>query len=112
MLLSLSFSNILNRSGKYCFFSFPEDDMKLRPHGWTLPRPNAIHHMVEDFLTEWDGPVSHVQPLRRFLEHCVQTDLRAFSAGTVNETLDPLVVYNILTDRHVSLLFFQNRVST
>lgn len=55
--------------------------MKLRPNGWPLPRPKAIHHMVEDFLTEWDSPISHIQPLRRFLEHCVQTDLRAFYAG-------------------------------
>ncbi|XP_030263885.1 FAD-dependent oxidoreductase domain-containing protein 2 [Sparus aurata] len=57
-----------------------EEEMKLRPHGWPLPRPKAIHHMVEDFLTEWEGPISHIQPLRRFLEHCVQTDLRAFYA--------------------------------
>ncbi|CAG5897420.1 unnamed protein product [Menidia menidia] len=57
-----------------------EYEMKTRPEGWPLPRPKAIHHMVEDFLTEWDGPLSHIQPLRRFLEHCVQTDLRAFYA--------------------------------
>lgn len=55
--------------------------MQRRPHGWTLPRPKAIHHMIEDFLTEFDAPLSHVQPLRRFLEHCTQTDLRAFYAG-------------------------------
>lgn len=57
--------------------------MKLRLQGWPLPRPNAIHHMVEDFLAEWDAPISHIQPLRRFLEYCLQTDLRAFYAGTV-----------------------------
>lgn len=57
--------------------------MNLRPKGWPLPRPKAIHHSIEDFLTEWDAPVSHIQPIRRFLEHCVQTDLRAFYAGTV-----------------------------
>ncbi|XP_041855468.1 FAD-dependent oxidoreductase domain-containing protein 2 [Melanotaenia boesemani] len=57
-----------------------EEEMRIRPHGWPLPRPKAIHHMVEDFLTEWDGPLSHIQPLRRFLEHCVQSDLRAFYA--------------------------------
>ncbi|TMS14755.1 FAD-dependent oxidoreductase domain-containing protein 2 [Larimichthys crocea] len=57
-----------------------EEEMKLRPKGWALPRPKAIHHIVEDFLTEWDGPVSHIQPLRRFLEHCVKTDLRTFYA--------------------------------
>lgn len=65
----------------YYYETIPtEEDMKRRPHGWTLPRPKAIHHMIEDFLTEWEGPVSHVQPLRRFLEHCTQTDLRAFYA--------------------------------
>lgn len=65
------------------FFLSPEEEMKLRPKGWALPRPKAIHHIVEDFLTEWDGPVSHIQPLRRFLEHCVKTDLRTFYAGKV-----------------------------
>uniref|UniRef100_A0A3B4B3Q5 FAD-dependent oxidoreductase domain containing 2 n=1 Tax=Periophthalmus magnuspinnatus TaxID=409849 RepID=A0A3B4B3Q5_9GOBI len=57
-----------------------EEEIKLRPHGWPLPRPKVIHHMIEDFLTEWDAPISHVQPLQRFLEHCVQTDLRHFYA--------------------------------
>lgn len=58
--------------------------MKLRPNGWPLPRPQAIHHIVEDFLTEWDAPISHIQPLRHFLEHCLQTDLRAFYAGNAH----------------------------
>ncbi|XP_035470688.2 FAD-dependent oxidoreductase domain-containing protein 2 isoform X3 [Scophthalmus maximus] len=67
----------------YYYDTLPtEEAMKLRPNGWPLPRPKAIHHMVEDFLTEWDSPISHIQPLRRFLEHCVQTDLRAFYAET------------------------------
>lgn len=60
-----------------------EEEMRLRPKGWPLPRPAAIHHSIEDFLTEWDAPVSHIQPIRRFFEHCVQTDLRSFYAGTV-----------------------------
>ncbi|KAL4658004.1 FAD-dependent oxidoreductase domain-containing protein 2 [Arapaima gigas] len=65
----------------YYYSTVPtEQDMKRRPTGWPLPRPKAIHHMIEDFLTEWDGPMSHSQPLRRFLEHCLQTDLRAFYA--------------------------------
>ncbi|XP_047426748.1 FAD-dependent oxidoreductase domain-containing protein 2 [Mugil cephalus] len=65
----------------YFYDTLPSDEeMKRRPHSWTLPRPKAIHHIVEDFLTEWESPVSHIQPLRRFLEHCVQTDLRAFYA--------------------------------
>ncbi|KAI1883999.1 hypothetical protein AGOR_G00221870 [Albula goreensis] len=65
----------------YYYSSLPtEFEMKHRPSGWPLPRPKAIHHMIEDFLTEWDAPISHSQPLRRFLEHCLQTDLRAFYA--------------------------------
>ncbi|XP_016394600.1 FAD-dependent oxidoreductase domain-containing protein 2-like [Sinocyclocheilus rhinocerous] len=65
----------------YYYNTLPtEKDMKQRPVSWPLPRPEAVHHMVEDFLTEWDQPISHSQPLRRFLEHCLQTDLRAFYA--------------------------------
>lgn len=65
----------------YYYKTLPSvEEMKLRPNGWPLPRPQAIHHIVEDFLTEWDAPISHIQPLRRFLEHCLQTDLRAFYA--------------------------------
>ncbi|XP_029943197.1 FAD-dependent oxidoreductase domain-containing protein 2-like isoform X3 [Salarias fasciatus] len=65
----------------YYYETLPtKDDMKLLPEGWPLPRPKAIHHMVEDFLAEWESPISHIQPLRRFLEHCLQTDLRTFYA--------------------------------
>ncbi|XP_063039743.1 FAD-dependent oxidoreductase domain-containing protein 2 [Engraulis encrasicolus] len=65
----------------YYYDTLPaEEQMRLRPAGWPLPRPSAVHHMIEDFLTEWDQPVSHSQPLRRFLEHCFQSDLRAFYA--------------------------------
>lgn len=41
-----------------------------------LPRPSAIHHLVEDFLTLWDAPRSHITPLRHFLDHITGTDLR------------------------------------
>ncbi|XP_066498509.1 FAD-dependent oxidoreductase domain-containing protein 2 isoform X2 [Hoplias malabaricus] len=65
----------------YYYRTLPtERDMRLRPVDWPLPRPDAVHHVVEDFLTEWDQPISHSQPLRRFLEKCLQTDLRAFYA--------------------------------
>lgn len=43
-----------------------------------LPRPTRIHHTVEDFLTSWNAPHSHVLPLRRFLEYCINSDLRNF----------------------------------
>ncbi|XP_028726894.1 FAD-dependent oxidoreductase domain-containing protein 2 [Peromyscus leucopus] len=57
-----------------------EQDMRFRPAQWPLPRPVAIHHIVEDFLTDWTAPVGHILPLRRFLENCLDTDLRSFYA--------------------------------
>lgn len=54
--------------------------MTFRPAEWPLPRPTAIHHIVEDFLTDWTAPVGHILPLRRFLENCLDTDLRSFYA--------------------------------
>ncbi|XP_069823501.1 FAD-dependent oxidoreductase domain-containing protein 2 [Dendropsophus ebraccatus] len=59
-----------------------EQQMELRPEGWPLPRPDHIHHVVEDFLTDWTGPNSHILPLRRFLENCLQKDLRTFYADS------------------------------
>ncbi|XP_030062661.1 FAD-dependent oxidoreductase domain-containing protein 2 [Microcaecilia unicolor] len=57
-----------------------EQKMKFRPKKWPLPRPDAIHHIVEDFLTDWTALNAHILPLRRFLENCLDTDLRAFFA--------------------------------
>ncbi|XP_048196398.1 FAD-dependent oxidoreductase domain-containing protein 2 [Perognathus longimembris pacificus] len=57
-----------------------EQDVRFRPAHWPLPRPAAIHHIVEDFLTDWTAPVGHILPLRRFLENCLNTDLRSFYA--------------------------------
>ncbi|OPJ68856.1 FAD-dependent oxidoreductase domain-containing protein 2 [Patagioenas fasciata monilis] len=57
-----------------------EREMRLQPPDWPLPRPDAIHHIVEDFLTDWTAPNAHILPLRRFLENCLSTDLRNFFA--------------------------------
>nr|XP_010958674.1 FAD-dependent oxidoreductase domain-containing protein 2 [Camelus bactrianus] len=57
-----------------------EQEVRFRPADWPLPRPTAIHHIVEDFLTDWTAPVGHILPLRRFLENCLDTDLRSFYA--------------------------------
>ncbi|KAK9399976.1 FAD-dependent oxidoreductase domain-containing protein 2-like [Crotalus adamanteus] len=59
-----------------------ERKMRLCPPDWPLPRPDAIHHIVEDFLTDWTAPNAHVLPLRRFLENCLETDLRRFYADS------------------------------
>ena len=45
-----------------------------------LPRPDRVHHMVEDFLTHWNAPSSHILPLRRFFETVLHMDLRQFYA--------------------------------
>src|SRR6218665_2845079 len=51
-----------------------------RRSSWeNLPRPTAIHHIVEDFLTKWDAPISHIQPFRMFLENILSNDLRYFA---------------------------------
>ena len=52
-------------------------DMKFRSKKEVLPRPTALHHVVEDFLTLWDAPRSHISPLRHFLDHITGTDLRS-----------------------------------
>ncbi|PVD38203.1 hypothetical protein C0Q70_00814 [Pomacea canaliculata] len=53
-----------------------ELQMKTEGEEETFPRPAAIHHIVEDFLTSWDRPFSHIMPLRHFLDHITKTDLR------------------------------------
>ncbi|XP_043535910.1 FAD-dependent oxidoreductase domain-containing protein 2 isoform X1 [Chiloscyllium plagiosum] len=57
-----------------------ETEMTQRPKLWPLPRPYYIHHVVEDFLTDWTAAKAHILPLRRFLENCLDTDLRSFFA--------------------------------
>ncbi|XP_076458503.1 FAD-dependent oxidoreductase domain-containing protein 2-like [Babylonia areolata] len=53
-----------------------EEQMKQLGEKEVLPRPSAIHHVVEDFLTLWDTHKVHGTPLRHFLEHILSTDLR------------------------------------
>jgi len=57
-----------------------------RPPWDILPRPDRLHHTVEDFLTTWDAPNSHILPLRRFIESTIDggqgQDLRLFFADT------------------------------
>ncbi|KAK7111989.1 FAD-dependent oxidoreductase domain-containing protein 2-like [Littorina saxatilis] len=53
-----------------------KQQMASRTAKEVLPRPVAMHHIVEDFLTLWDGPLSHITPLRRYLDHITSTDLR------------------------------------
>uniref|UniRef100_A0A6J0T8R6 L-amino-acid oxidase n=1 Tax=Pogona vitticeps TaxID=103695 RepID=A0A6J0T8R6_9SAUR len=73
-------SNFLHPVIYYYKYLPTEREMRLCPPDWILPRPVAIHHIVEDFLTDWTAPNAHILPLRRFLENCLGTDLRRFYA--------------------------------
>lgn len=62
----------------YYYETLPtQEDMGKRAAKQRLPRPTALHHLVEDFLTLWDGPKTHITPLRHFLDHITGLDLRA-----------------------------------
>ena len=56
--------------------------MESRLQSETLPRPSRLHHMVEDFLTTWSTPRSHVLPLRRFLTAVLGSDVRSYFGET------------------------------
>ncbi|XP_071943865.1 FAD-dependent oxidoreductase domain-containing protein 2-like [Antedon mediterranea] len=63
----------------YYYQSLPtEFEMITRTEKQVLPTPHRIHHMVEDFLTDFSAPQSHILPLRRFLENCMGQDIRYF----------------------------------
>ncbi|XP_013411120.1 FAD-dependent oxidoreductase domain-containing protein 2-like [Lingula anatina] len=66
----------------YYYETLPtEKDMKKKGSK-TLPKPVHLHHIVEDFLTTWDAPLSHILPLRQFLERCIGTDMRKYFASS------------------------------
>lgn len=64
------------------FYKEPPTALPKETKEVVLPRPDRLHHMVEDFLTQWTAPNSHILPLRRFIENVVQSDLRSFFAST------------------------------
>ncbi|CAB3988191.1 FAD-dependent oxidoreductase domain-containing 2-like [Paramuricea clavata] len=57
---------------------FYRQPVKVLERDYSLPKPDRMHHIVEDFLTKWTGPFSHLVPLRRFLEQIQGEDLRNF----------------------------------
>ncbi|KAK7501280.1 hypothetical protein BaRGS_00007405 [Batillaria attramentaria] len=62
----------------YYYETLPtEEDRGKRGVKRVMPRPKALHHVVEDFLTQWDRPRPHITPLRHFLDHITQHDLRS-----------------------------------
>ncbi|KAH9504274.1 FAD-dependent oxidoreductase domain-containing protein 2, partial [Bulinus truncatus] len=55
-----------------------ERDLKQMGVNDRLPRPDSIHHIVEDFLVFWESLNEHIRPLRRWLEHILHKNLRQF----------------------------------
>ncbi|KAK8726906.1 hypothetical protein OTU49_010120, partial [Cherax quadricarinatus] len=53
-----------------------ETEMLMNWGKMPLPRPTRVHHVLEDFLTDWTAQQSHILPLRRFLEFVTRRDLR------------------------------------
>ena len=54
-------------------------DMTKNKHE-KMPEADQVHHIVEDFTTFWDGEFTHIGPLRRFVDHVLNLDLRRMSA--------------------------------
>ncbi|GAB1599172.1 FAD-dependent oxidoreductase domain-containing protein 2-like isoform X1 [Argonauta hians] len=59
-----------------------ETQMQNLKYKQVLPIPDGIHHVIEDFLTLWDTPNSHILPIRRFFENVFNKDLRLFFSST------------------------------
>jgi len=64
------------------FYKNPPTALPKETKKVILPRPDRMHHIVEDFLTLWTAPSSHILPLRRFIENVVDSDLRSFFASS------------------------------
>ncbi|CAL1532638.1 unnamed protein product [Lymnaea stagnalis] len=50
-----------------------------------LPRPDSIHHVVEDFLVVWQSTNEHIRPLRRWIESVLNRNLRHYFSDTCFE---------------------------
>lgn len=64
----------------YYYKRLPAEHQMATKGKWTLPRPDSMHHVVEDFYAEFKAQHSHILPLRRFLEHITNSDLRGYFA--------------------------------
>lgn len=75
------------------------EELENRHGNPSIPVPDRIHHMLEDFLTRWTSPHLHIEPLRRYLESCLGVDLRRYRStecfaklldGAVEDVTSPL----------------------
>ncbi|CAG0916793.1 unnamed protein product [Notodromas monacha] len=57
-----------------------EDFSALPTETWkfALPKPDKVHHVVEDFLSMWTASTVHILPIRRFLEDVLGQDMRLY----------------------------------
>ncbi|XP_059155814.1 FAD-dependent oxidoreductase domain-containing protein 2-like [Physella acuta] len=55
-----------------------EEDFLLKHQYDRLPRPDSLHHIVEDFLVLWQSQNEHVTPVRRWLESVLNRSLRSY----------------------------------
>ncbi|KAF6036631.1 hypothetical protein EB796_005078 [Bugula neritina] len=69
-------SNFLHPTFYYYDKIPTEEEMNAVERPEVLPTPVRLHHIVEDFLTEFDAQISHILPLRRFIETSLDSDLR------------------------------------
>jgi len=75
--LEVYFSRYANFIASWCWPVCAAQEMAS--HGpRALPRPDRLHHIVEDFLTLWTAPLSHVLPLQRFLSDVLSRDVRSY----------------------------------
>ncbi|EDV20869.1 uncharacterized protein TRIADDRAFT_31061 [Trichoplax adhaerens] len=51
----------------------------------TLPQPDKLFHVLEDFLTEWYLMDEHVFPLKKFLENIINKDLNNYFSDSCYE---------------------------
>lgn len=65
----------------YHFEKLPDEAaMKTMRTQDCLPRPDRLHHTIEDFHTNFRNRKIHVLPVQRFVEHALAVDLSAHSA--------------------------------
>ncbi|XP_013388556.1 FAD-dependent oxidoreductase domain-containing protein 2 [Lingula anatina] len=75
-------SNLLHPA-LYLYEKLPsEEDMATIPKHLTLPRPASLFYLIDDAFITWDAPYSHIFELRRFLEKCMDTDMRKYFASS------------------------------
>lgn len=89
--------------------SVKDQQMKNRSKKEVLPRPFALHHIAEDFSTDWTKLIQHILPLTDFLEYITGNNLdNALSAdcfleGMFNTTIRQLCELHYINGQGIDL---------